>query len=186
MSISSISSTQSPPVSGLVAPQFTHHKKAPNELKASALAAAPAASTTDAGPLASAIAGALAQLGLTPSTADADNTVAASGARLASLPQRPLGAQQVQQYKNIASTFSNLAQSLNASASSASSTASGNGSLTTVFQNLWTSLGSPPETSTDASNSTIPSLPLFLQTLARNFSESGVAGLRGVFVDTVV
>jgi hypothetical protein len=188
MTISSISSTQSQPVSGLVSPRYTHHKKELNESTAAALVASPGTSTTDANPLASAIAGALAQLGLTsaPGTTGSDKATATGGAQLAALPQPLQGSQQVQQYRNIASTFSNLAQSLSSSSSSASPSSSGTGSLTTVFQNLWSSLGSSSETSTDSSNTTIPSLPLFLQTLARNFSESGVSGLRGVFVDTVV
>lgn len=66
------------------------------------------------------------------------------------------------------------------------STASGAGSLTTLFQNLWTSLGSSSATAADASASTIPGFQSFLQTLARNFSEGGISGLRGMFVNTVV
>jgi hypothetical protein len=188
MTISSISSTQLQPISGLVSSRYTHHKKELNESTAAALVASKGTSDTDANPLASAIAGAMAQLGLTsaPGAAGSNNTTATSGTQFAALPQQLKGSQQVQQYRNIASTFSNLAQSLNASSNSASPTSSGTGSLTTVFQNLWSSLGSSSETSTDSSSSTIPSLPLFLQTLAHNFSESGVSGLRGVFVDTVV
>jgi hypothetical protein len=190
MTISSISSTQSPSVSGVVAARYTHHKKELSGSTATALLAPVTPSTADVNPMASAIAGALTQLGLTsaPRAAGSDDTTATGNAPLASLPQQPKAAQQVQQYKNNASTFSNLAQALNASSSSASSNASGTGNLTTVFQNLWTSLnsssGTSSGTSTESSDSGMPSLPLFLQTLARNFSESGVSGLRGVFVDT--
>lgn len=184
MTISSISSTQSQPVSGVV---YTHHKKELNASTGAALVAQPGTSTTDASSLASAIAGAMAQLGLTPArgTTGSDSTNATSGTQFAPLPQQPQASQQLQQYKNVASTYSNLAQSLSSSSSSASPTSSSTGSLTTVFENLWSSLGSSSETSADSTSSTIPSLPLFLQTLARNFNESGVSGLRGVFVDTV-
>ncbi|WP_333681181.1 hypothetical protein [Dyella sp.] len=76
----------------------------------------------------------------------------------------------------MAASSSNLAQALSATH------ASGASSLPTVLQGLWTSLGS---SSVDASSGSMPSLPSFLNTLARNLSESGVTGLRGVFVDTV-
>jgi hypothetical protein len=274
MSISSISSTQSQSVSGLVALQQTHHKKELNESTAPPIAAT-SFSTTYANQLGSAIAATLAQLGLTSAlgtastaaikpadalsrsadttstppdplstinalkslqaftaqlmaaaqqTADTDaastsnggnsvwaaavasateassttttaaapaatgsvNTVATSNAPLAPLPQQLKGSQQVQQYRNIASTFSNLAQALSSSSSSTSSTSSGASSLTTVFQNLWTSLSASSGISVDSSSNKVPSLPSFLQTLARNFSESGISGLHGMFVDTVV
>ncbi|RUL63235.1 hypothetical protein EKH79_12595 [Dyella dinghuensis] len=187
MTISSISSTQSQPVSGVVAPRYNHHKKELNAPTTAALVVQPGTSPTDASSLASAIAGAMAQLGLTPArgTTASSSENATSAKQFAPLSQPPQASQQVQQYKNVASTYSNLAQSLSSSSGSASAAASGTGSLTTVFENLWSSLGSSSETSADATGSTIPSLPLFLQTLARNFSESGVSGLRGVFVDTV-
>jgi hypothetical protein len=188
MNIPSISSTQSQSVSGLIALQHTHHKKALNESPAVALIAPVGSSTTDANPLASAIAAQLTQLGLTftPNGAGSNNTAASSSTLFAPLAQQPRAAQQVQQYTNVASTFSNLAQALNSSSSSTPSTSSGASSLSTVFQNLWTSLSSSSGTSVDSSDSAIPALPLFMQTLARNFSESGISGLRGVFVDTVV
>jgi hypothetical protein len=129
-----------------------------------------------------------AQAGTAASTAATSAAISSSNAlvRGASLPQQSEGSQQVQQYRNIASTFSNLAQALSSSSSSASATSNGTSSLTTVFQNLWTSLSSSHGTSTDSSSNAMPSLQTFLQTLARNFSESGISGLRGVFVDTVV
>ena len=133
-----------------------------------------------------------AQAGTAASTAATSAAISSSNALVrgdtppASLPQQSEGSQQVQQYRNIASTFSNLAQALSSSSSSASATSNGTSSLTTVFQNLWTSLSSSHGTSTDSSSNAMPSLQTFLQTLARNFSESGISGLRGVFVDTVV
>ncbi|GGA10487.1 hypothetical protein [Dyella caseinilytica] len=197
MTISSISSTQSPSVSGLVATQHTHHKSALDASSATAVAT-PAGSSTANSQLASAIAAALTQLGLvsTPRTASIanDSATAAAGtynaavtssAPLAPLPQQLKGSQQIQQYTNIASTFSSLAQALGSVSSSTPSTSGDSGSLATVFQNLWASLGSSSGTSTDVSRDAIPSLPTFLQTLARNLSESGVSGLRGVFVDTM-
>jgi hypothetical protein len=187
MNVSGISSTQSQSVSGLVALQHAHYKKAHSE-SAAALATSPGSSSTDTNPLASAIAAEFAQLGLTftPSATDSDNTAATNGILSAPLAQQSRAAQQAQQYKNVASTFSNLAQAVSSSSSNTSVTSSGASSLSTVFQNLWTSLSTSSETSSDASSSTTPSFPQFVQTLARNFSESGISGLRGVFVDTVV
>jgi hypothetical protein len=188
MSIPGISSTQSLSASALVAPRHTHYKKDP-----SGQIAAPEASTgssADSGnQLAAAVAAALSQLGFgaTAGAAPAATGMAATGsASLAPLQQEPKAAKQVQQYTNVASTFSNLAQVLNASSGTAAQASSGSGGLTSVFQNLWASLGAPSETSSDASSGTLPSLPSFVQTLARNFSESSISGLRGVFVDTVV
>lgn len=114
------------------------------------------------------------------------NAAATSSAPFASLSRQLQGSQQIQQYRNMASPFSNLAEALSSSSSTASSNSSGDSGFTAVFQNLWTSLSSSAATSSDAARSTIPSLPSFLQTLARNFSESGISGLHGVFVDTVV
>jgi hypothetical protein len=132
-------------------------------------------SSAAAEPLASAIASALTQLGLIPN----GNTITTSDTSYASLPARQNATQPIQQYRSMASSFSNLAQALSASTSSG---ASGANSLPTVLQSLWTSLGS---SSGGASSGAMPSLPSFLNTLARNLSESGVSGLRGVFVDTV-
>jgi hypothetical protein len=184
MSTPSISGTQSPSVTGLVAGHYHHYKKEPGQ--APSLPAV-STNTTTSEPLASAIAAALTQLGLTPNAnaAGVDSSTTTSGASSASLPQQQKVSSQIQQYKNMASTSSGLAQALNASTSSTSSTSSGTGSLTSVFQNLWSSLGSSSETATDASGSTMPSLQSFLKTLASNLSESGITGLHGVFVDTV-
>ena len=188
MSISNISSMQSPSVSALTAPPHPHHKKDLDESTAAALLASTGSQATNANPLASAISTSLMQLGLTftPGTANSDSTALASRAPLVPLPQQPKASQQVQQYRNIAATFSNLAQALNASPSGTSSTSSRPGGLATVFQDLWTSLSASPVTSANTSDSAIPSLQSFVQTLARNFSESGISDLRGVFVDTVV
>lgn len=188
MSISSVSSTQSQSVSGLIAPQYPHHKREFNESTAPAVIASTDSSNQNASLLASAVAAALTQLGLSssPSTSSAAVTAASNTTPLALLPQQPKASQQVQQYRDIASTYSNLAQALSSSVNGAPSTSSGTGNLTAVFQNLWTSLGASYGTSSDSSNGTIPSLPSFLQTLAHNLSESGISGLRGVFVDAVV
>ncbi|GAB2573875.1 hypothetical protein ISP15_04755 [Dyella jejuensis] len=186
MNISNISSTQSQPVSGLVAAEHARHKKALDGSTSTALMASTDSSATTVNPLASAVAAALSQLGLTfsPHKAGSDN----AATPLARLPRQLKASQQVQQYRNIAATFSNLAQALNANSSSAVPTSSGATGLTSVFQDLWASLGSSSGsgTPTDSSNSTIPSLQSFLQTLAHNFSESGISDLRGVFVDTIV
>ena len=188
MSISNLSSTQSPSVGGFTAPEHTHRKREPDESMAAAATAATGSSTTTANPLASAIATALTQLGLTftPGSAASDNTDAANTTPSAPQPQPLKGSQQVQQYKDIAATFSNLAQALSSNSSSASSTSNGTSGLTTVFQELWASLSASSGTSAGSSGSTVPSFSSFLQTLARNFSESGISDLRGVFVDTVV
>lgn len=176
LSVPSISSSQ--PISGLFPSHSGHDRKS--------LPPAPAvvadSSTAAAEPLASAIASALTQLGLIPSanaTSGASNTATTSDTPYASLTTRQNATQPIQQYRSMASSFSNLAQALSANTSS---TASGGSSLPTVFQSLWTSLGA---SSVDASSGAMPSLPSFLNTLARNLSESGVSGLRGVFVDTV-
>lgn len=165
MGVPSISSSQ--PISGFFAGHSGHPKTS------SPPAPAVSADSSTAEPLASAIASALTQLGLIPSTNTPGDT------SYAPLSPQQKASQPIQQYRNMASTFSHLAQALSASTSS---TASGAGNLPTVLQGLWTSLGS---SSTDASRGSIPSLPSFLNTLARNLSESGVTGLRGVFVDTV-
>lgn len=197
MSISSISSTQSQPVSGLIAPLYPRHKKGLSESTVPAFIAPTDSSTNNASQLAAAVAAALTQLGLTAApnaisvaatavtaTSGSSDTDAKGNAPLAQQPPQK-GLQQVQQYRNVASTFSNLAQALASSSSNVSSTSSGSSNLTTVFQNLWTSLGASSATSSDSSSSTIPSLQSFLQTVAQNLSESGISGLRGVFVDTV-
>jgi hypothetical protein len=183
MTMPSISSTQS--VSGLYPVRHSHYKK---ELGPATPAATTTSPATAAEPLASAIAAALTQLGLTPraNAAGSDNDATANSPSSAALPLQQKTSPQIQQYKSVAATSSSLAQALSASSSSAPSTASGTGSLTSVFQSLWTSLGSSSGAATDASSSTVPSLQSFLTGLAHNFSESGITGLRGVFVDTVV
>jgi hypothetical protein len=181
MTMPSISSTQS--VSGLYPVRHSHYKKELNP----ATPATPAASTAAAEPLASAIAAALTQLGLAPrnSAAESDNTGTGNSSSSAALSLQQKTSPQIQQYKSVASTSSSLAQALSASSGGASSPASGTGSLTSVFQSLWTSLGSASGATSDSSSSNVPSLPSFLTSLAHNISESGITGLRGVFVDTV-
>lgn len=185
MSIPSLSSTHSLAVSGVAATRHALYKKGRHDQAAPQTN--PNTSTDSANALAQAIAGAVTQLGFatTPRTTTSGDETAISGAALAPLAQQPKAAQQVQQYRSLAATHSNLAQALSASVSSASSAASGSSDLTQVFENLWSSLGSSQDTSADTSSNTIPSLPTFLQALAQNFSESGVGGLRGVFVNTV-
>jgi hypothetical protein len=197
MSISSLGSTQSQPISGVIAPSYPHHKRAPNELVVPASIASSGSSTQGASQMAAAVAAALAQLGLTATPGKASTATTAIAAAngtdanakgntsFASQTQQPKASPQIQQYKSVAASFSNLAQALGASTYSASSTSNGSGQLTTVFQNLWASMGMPSATSADASSRSIPSLPSFLQALAQNVGEAGVSGLRGVFVDTV-
>jgi ABC-type transporter Mla subunit MlaD len=198
MTISSVSGTPSQAVSGLAALRYTHHKGASGGSK-TLLPVATGSSSDNANQLASAVAAAMAQLGLTitPTTLSTaaltatpanglDDGAAKNDALPAALPQQQKAQQQVQQYRNVASTFSNLAQALDSNSNTALYASSGSSNLTTVFQNLWSSLGASSGTLADASGSAIPSLPSFLQTLAQNFGESGISGLRGVFVDTVV
>jgi hypothetical protein len=183
MSTPSITTTQSPSVTGLFAGHYHHYKK---ELVQTPSTPAVSTPSSAGEPLASAIAAALTQLGLTSNT-NVAGTDATGSTALASLTQQQKVSPQIQQYKNMAATSSSLAQALNASSGGTSSTSSadGSGSLTSVFQSLWSSLGSSSGAATDASSSNIPSLPSFLKTLAHNLSESGITGLRGVFVDTV-
>lgn len=180
MSIPSISGTQSPAVGGVFASRYNRYKAPPSSTPA-VPTDSPAAA---AEPLASAIAAALTQLGLTPGThaASADST---RDTPLALDAPQQRTARQIQQYRNMTSSFSGLAQALSASSSHGSLASSEASGLTTVFQSLWTSLGSSSGAAADASSNGIPTLPSFLDTLARNLSESGVSGLRGVFVDTV-
>ncbi|HUA79877.1 MAG TPA: hypothetical protein VL997_05855 [Dyella sp.] len=187
MSLPIISSTQSPSVSGLFVSRYGHYKKDPSLPRPSIPAVSSDSSAAE--PLASAVAAALTQLGLIPyaGTTGSDNTATESDAlsTLASLRQN--ASPPIQQYRNMALASSSLAQALSVSANGMSPTANGSGQLTTVFQNLWTSLGSSRGvTANTTSDGTMPSLPSFLDTLARHFSESGISGLRGVFVDTVV
>src|SRR5215469_18180844 len=130
MSISNIGSTQTPPIGGLLAPRHNHHKNPPGQPPAASKAST-GSPTAAADSLASAVAAALTQLGLTPGS----NSLAATNSRSpASLPQQSKAARQVQQYKDIASTNSNLSRALSSSTSSTSSNPSGAGDLTTVFQ----------------------------------------------------
>lgn len=198
MSVPSIGSTLPQSVNGLVVSRYTHPQRPLNEPR-------PAAVPTPAGPpsdhanqLASAIAAALAQLGLTvtPSTTPATATaaIAARGASDAaaggdslpvSPPLPPKTQHPLQQYKTVASTFSGLAQALESATYGIPSASSGAGNLSAVFHSLWTSLGASSDTPANASADATPTLQSFLQTLAQHFSESGVSGLRGMFVDTV-
>lgn len=170
----SISNAPSPLVGGLVASRHGHARTPPP----SAPAVSTGASATAAEPLASAIAAALTQLGLIPDIHQASADAAASASNLPPALASP-HAQQIQQYRNLTPAFSGLAQVLSDRSGHAPMATHG---LASTFQSLWTSLDA---SSGDASSSTIPSLPSFLNALARKLSESGVTGLRGVFVDTV-
>ncbi|WP_233841654.1 hypothetical protein [Dyella sp. 2HG41-7] len=186
MSLPSIVSTQSPSVSGLYVNRYGHYKKESSLAKPST----PAASTDSgsAEPLASAIAAALTQLGLIPNanTADSENAATTGNESIDALSLSKSASPHIQQYRSMASASSSLAQALSASANSTSQTSRGDGQLTSVFQSLWTSLGASSGMSASApSDGTMPSLQSFMETLARHFSQSGISGLRGVFVDTV-
>lgn len=122
----------------------------------------------------------------TSTVATPTGAAATSSMPLAALPRSPSGSQQIQQYRDIASPFSNLAQALRSSSVGTSPMSSGASGLTSVFQNLWTSLSASSTPPIHSPGSATPSLQTFMQTLARNFSESGISGLRGVFVDTVI
>jgi hypothetical protein len=164
-----ISSSQ--PIGSVYPSRFGHDRQS-----LPAATAIPADSSRDAAePLASAIASALTQLGLIPNV----SSVTTGDASYASLPQQQNATQPIHQYRSMAAASSHLAQALSDSTTSA---ANGGSSLPTVLQSLWTSLGA---SSVDAASGRMPSLPSFLNTLARNLSESGVTGLRGVFIDTV-
>lgn len=180
MSISSIHGTRLPSLGGLAALRRAQSKDASGtsaSAPATTLSRLPAA---DAGQWAAAIGAAMAQLGLavSPGQAPAAATGTAWAQGDASTASRR-GAQQVQQYRSIASTSSRLVQALEASASGASAAG-----LTTALQGLWTSLGAPPEGAGPA-HPAVPHLPTFLQSLASHVGESGISGLRGVFVDAV-
>lgn len=170
----SISNTPAPLVGGLVASRHGHARTPPS----SAPAISTGASATAAEPLASAIAAALTQLGLIPDTHLASTDAAASTNGAPPTFASP-HAQQIQRYRNLTPAFSGLAQVLSDRSGQTPAATSG---LASSFQSLWASLGAA---SADASGNAIPSLPTFLNALARNLSESGVTGLRGVFVDTV-
>lgn len=180
-----INSTQSPSVSGLFVSPYGHYRK---ELRPSPPAVAADASSTASEALASAIAAALTQLGLTSqgNVAGSDNTSTTDSASIALLLPQQKASPQIQQYKSTASMSSSLAQALRANSSGTPSASSGDSSLTAVFQSLWASLGASSGMAVDASNSAMPSVQSFTEMLARNFSQSGITGLRGVFVDTVV
>lgn len=182
MNVSSIYGTRWQSASGLVTSGYTQQQKPPVGSQVAPVAAASSITTENASQMAAAIAAAMAQLGLTPGQTATGTTPTQGNTLPTTLP----GSRQVRQYKDMASTFSSLARALESNASGTSPTASNPNGLTSTFQNLWTSLGAAPGTSTDSSDSpAIPSLPAFLQSLASNFGESGISGLRGVFVDTV-
>ncbi|MCP1373268.1 hypothetical protein [Dyella lutea] len=179
MGISSIYGTQRPSPGGLAALRRAQPGNASGtstSAPATAISRLPAA---DAGQWTAAIGAAMAQLGLavSPGQAPAAATGTAWAQGDASTASRR-GAQQVQQYRSIASTSSRLVQALQASASGASA------GLTTALQGLWTSLGARPEGAGPA-HPAVPHLPTFLQSLASHVGESGISGLRGVFVDAV-
>lgn len=186
MTTPSITTTQPQWVSGRLAVHYGQPNKGANQYPPPAPPVSADGSPAAAESLASAIAAALVQLGLTTKAngAGADTAATASSASFES-PVQQRATPQIQQYKNIASTLSGLAQALRASSGNSPATANGASNLTAVFQSLWTSLGASPNMAADASSDTMPSLQSFLEMLARNVSESGVTGLRGVFVDTV-
>lgn len=173
MNVSSIYGTRWPSANGLASPGYTPQSKPPAEAQA-APAAKSNLSAESAGQMAAAIAAAMSQLGLTASTGQPGTATAQGG----TAP----GSRQVRQYKDMAATFSSLARALDANATGTQTGTSPSSGLTSVFQNLWATLGTTPPT---AASTTLPSLPAFLQSLAGHFGESGIAGLRGVFVDTV-
>lgn len=194
MNISSIYGTRPQPTSDLVASRRARLKDPPKA--APAAAARTTLPTENAGLLAAAISSAMAQLGLT-----APSGQAAAGTAVGNAPIGPAGAtpapghaskaitpgsRQVRQYQDVASTFSRLAQALDAGAGNTSSASGHASGLTTVFQSLWTSVDAASETSGALSGSPgIPNLQTFVQSLASHFGESGIPNLRGVFVDTV-
>jgi len=180
MTMPSISNAPSPLVGGLVASRHGHARTPPS----SAPVVSTGASATAAEPLASAIAAALTQLGLIPDIhlASPDAATSANGVSPALDPPQAQAAQQIQRYRNLTPAFSGLAQMLSDRSGHAPTATHG---LASTFQSLWTSLGASSGLAVDASGNAIPSLPTFLNALARNLSESGVTGLRGVFVDTV-
>ncbi|MBD8872964.1 hypothetical protein [Rhodanobacter sp. DHB23] len=175
MNVSSIYGTRWQSANGLVASGYAQQQKQPAGSQA-APAARSNLSAENAGQMAAAIAAAMTQLGLTAAPGQP-----ATGSATTQGDASP-GSRQVRQYKDMAATFSSLARALDANAGGTPATASSSSGLTSVFQNLWATLGAASETSASAS---IPSLPTFLQSLASNFGESGISGLRGVFVDTV-
>jgi hypothetical protein len=183
------SSTASLPAGALVAARYAQHRgdaRAPKPTAASV-------SATHDNPreLAAAIAAAFAQLGLSATpvasrAAPAVITGERTGAGAAWLASpAPVAQRQLQQYRDVAARFSQLAQALDAGAARASSTANGPGQLAAVFQGMWSSLAATTEAAGEAAGDSMPSLPSFLQTLAQNLGESGISGLRGVFVDDV-
>ena len=137
--------------------------------------------------LASAIAAALAQLGLTfgAPMAGPDSGVATSEASSAPGPLSPAASEQIKQYKNVASTFSALAHALSANAGGMPCASSASGSLTPVFESLWKTLGASSGIAGGGAAGAMPSLQSFLETLARHINESGITGLRGMFIDTM-
>lgn len=181
MSISSIHGTRLPSLGGLAALRRAQSKDASGTSAPAHATTLSRLSAADAGQWAAAIGAAMAQLGLavSPGQAPAAATGTAWAQGDASTASRR-GAQQVQQYRSIASTSSRLVQALDASASGASAAAG----LTAALQGLWTSLGAPPEGAGPA-HPAVPHLPTFLQSLASHVGESGISGLRGVFVDAV-
>ncbi len=180
MSVASVYGTRLPSAGGLAAPWRsppTDAAGAPASTHAKAISRGPAA---DAGQWTAAIAMAMAQLGLagSPGRVPTGSPMALGDAS----PASRRAALQVQQYRSIASTSSRLVQALDAGASGAPSAAG----LTAALQGLWTSLGTASYASADGSGSlTAPHLPTFLQSLASHVGESGVSGLRGVFVDAL-
>jgi ABC-type transporter Mla subunit MlaD len=199
MSISSVSGTPSPTTGGLVAFRYGHHPQAFVLPKAATSPTSADSSSGHANQPASTVAATLTQLGLTPLPAGlsaalaaipasdgSDETAAQDETSLASQSQPRQAQQQVQQYKDVAATFSDVTKALNANSSSASSLAGSSNPVSTVMQDLWSSLGASSATFSAATSSTVPNLPTFLQTMAQSLGESGISGLHGVFVDAVV
>lgn len=186
MGISNTSSTRPYVAGDLVALRYAHHTTGRNEPKTADVPASTSTSSDNASHLAAAVAAALSQVGLTAAPAPTTAMVATAPYGADTPSRAPKAQQQVQQYRNVASAFSNLAQALEANSASTASASGGSSNLTAVFKNLWTSMGASSSASADASSAALPSLQSFTQTLAQNIGESGISGLRGLFVDAVV
>jgi hypothetical protein len=183
MTISSIGSTQLRPLSEPTPPRHAFHKKGANESATSHATAADSPNpNTDT--FASAMAGAMTQLALLPAPGNVQgNNGTTRNVPVAPQQSSPKASQQAQQYKDVASTFSDLTQSLDAYAAGTSPASS---AMSTVFENLRGSLSAASTPSmTSSEEDALPNLPSFLQAMAQNLSESGISGLRGMFVDTI-
>ncbi|MBM7131143.1 hypothetical protein [Dyella mobilis] len=126
----------------------------------------------------------MSQLGLAPATS-ASTQAGASGMPAKSSLQQQTTTPQIQQYRSVAATSSALAQALSNGSINLPSATGASSNLTGALQGVWSSLGASSGADRESSSNTTPSFQSFLTTLARNVSESGLTGLRGVFVDMV-